>query len=147
MYTGISRLTNTPPTTPTLESHRTITAAGAHKISIRDQITSHLQYLRWSNTELIQQRERIKFQLLQVERYRVAFNRTMTNNIVLPPKWDLAMTQEKQVNEDLKSIVEDYTKNVMFYKVSRCGWKKTQQQAKTLTATTMHVLGDLRMER
>jgi hypothetical protein len=37
----------------------------------------------------------------------------MTNNIVLPPKWDLAMTQEKQVNEDLKSIVEDYAKNVM----------------------------------
>jgi hypothetical protein len=72
----------------------------------------------------------------------------MTNNIVLPPKWDLAMTQEKQVNEDLKSsIVEDYTKNVMFYKVRRCGWEKLRQQAQTLTATTMHVLGDLRMER
>jgi hypothetical protein len=71
----------------------------------------------------------------------------MTNNIVLPPKWDLAMTHEKQVNEDLKSIVEDYTKNVMFYKVSRCGWEKIHQIAQTLTATTMYMLGDLRMER
>jgi hypothetical protein len=84
--------------------------------------------------------------MLQVERYREAFNQTITNNIVLPPRWDLAMTQEKQVNEDLKCIVEDYTKNVMFYKVSRCGWKKIHQ-AQTLTATTMHVLGDLRLER
>jgi hypothetical protein len=71
----------------------------------------------------------------------------MTYNSVLPPKWDLVMTQEKQVNEDLKSIVEDYTKNVMFYKVSRCGWKNIHQIAQTLTATTMYVLGDLRMER
>jgi hypothetical protein len=60
--------------------------------------------------------------MLQVERYWEAFNWTMTNNIVVPPKWDLAMTQEKQVNEDLKSIVGGYTKNMMFYKVSTWLW-------------------------
>jgi hypothetical protein len=55
----------------------------------------------------------------------------------LPPKWDLAMTQEKQVNEDLKCIVDGCIKNVMFYKMSRHGWKKIRQ-AQTLTGTTMH---------